>query len=54
MVSVGPDGVLPPEGSDATKNALGSSQNGGKVPGTPSPSGDVGAKSQVIVCIMIL
>jgi len=46
VVSVGPDGVLPPEGSDATKNALGSSQNGGKVPGTPSPSGDVGAKSQ--------
>ena len=47
MVSVGPDGVLPPEGSDAAKNALGNVQNGGKGLGTSTPSGDVGSKSQV-------
>ena len=47
VVSVGADGVLPPEGSDTSKNALGNVQNAGKVPGTPSPSGEVGSKSQV-------
>ena len=47
MVSVGPDGLLPPEGSEAAKNAIGNVTNVGKVPGSPSPSGDVSAKSQV-------
>ena len=44
---MGPDGVLPPEGSDTAKNALGNVQNAGKVLGASSPSGDVGPKSQV-------
>ena len=50
-MSIGVDGQLPPEGADAVKNAIGNVPNVGKVPGSPSPSGDVGTKSQVSILI---
>ena len=45
MISVGPDGVLPPDTVDVAGVMAG--PNSGKVPESPSSGGDVPGKSQV-------
>ena len=47
-MSVGPDGLLPPESMDSVKNAIGGVANNGKASESSSAASDVGTKSQVL------